>query len=305
MKDKLLYSSSLPRSALILILMTPASKLLAQEMRNNFAAEIAKPDEAIRLEFAALLVAAEDEAHLGVDIVEYLMRLAGLGLEAQKRVAAAPGAGVEAFNYFMFEEAGFAGNQLNYYDPANSYLNRVLDQRTGIPISLSIIYMEVGRKAGLEVDGIGLPGHFIVRARESNALESILVDPFHGKMLQPEDCQDRLDEVYKGQVALSDEHLRAATAREILVRLLTNLKAIYARANLYRQTLAVIDRILLLTPLASIEHRDRSIILAQLERLPEAIAGMETYLQMEPNATDAQQVREQLHALKRRQAMRN
>ena len=285
--------------------MTPASKLLAQEMRKSFAEEIAKPDEAIRLEYAALLVAAEDEAHLEVDVVEYLMRLAGLGIEAQKRVASAPGAGVEAFNYFIFEEAGFAGNQLNYYDPSNSYLNRVLDQRTGIPITLSIVYMEVGRRAGLEVDGIGLPGHFIVRARETDALEAILVDPFHGKTLEREDCQDRLDEVYQGQVALTDEHLRAATRREILVRLLTNLKAIYARANLYRQTLAVIDRILLLTPLSPAEHRDRSIILAQLERLPEAIAEMEAYLQMEADAADAEQVREQLHALKRRQAMKN
>ena len=285
--------------------MTPASKLLAQKMRKSFAVEIAKPDEAIRLEYAALLVAAEDEAHLKIDIVEYLMRLAGLGIEAKKRVAAAPGAGVEAFNDFMFEEAGFAGNQLNYYDPANSYLNRVLEHHVGIPITLSIVYMEVGRKAGLEVDGIGLPGHFIVRARESNAVASILVDPFHCKTLEREDCQDRLDEVYNGQVALSDEHLRAATTREILVRLLMNLKAIYARANLYRQTLAVIDRILLLTPLAPAEHRDRSIILAQLERLPEAIAEMEAYLQMDDDASDAEQVREQLHALKRRQAMRN
>ena len=285
--------------------MTPAGKLLAREMRRAFMEEIAKPDEAIRLEYAALLVAAEDEAHLRVDVVEYLMRLAGLGIEARKRVRAAPGAGVEAFNHFMFEEAGFAGNQLNYYDPANSYLNRVLDCRVGIPITLAIIYIEVGRKAGLQVDGIGLPGHFIVRARESEALDALLVDPFHGRTLALEDCQDRLDEIYSGQVALTDEHLRAALTREILVRLLTNLKAIYARASLHQRTLAVIDRILLLAPRSAVEHRDRSIVLAQMERLPEAIVELETYLQVEADATDAEQLREQLHALKRRQAMRN
>jgi regulator of sirC expression with transglutaminase-like and TPR domain len=285
--------------------MTPASKLLAREMRQAFAAEVAKPDEAIRLEYAALLVAAEDEAHLNVDVVECLLRLAGLGIEARERVAAAPGLAVEAFNRFIFEEAGFAGNQLNYHEPANSFLNRVIERRTGIPITLSIVYMEVGRKAGLEVDGIGLPGHFIVRARESDALESTLVDPFHGKTLEREDCQDRLDQVYDGQVALTDEHLRAATTRQILVRLLTNLKAIYARANSYRRTLAIIDRILLLTPLDAGEHRDRGIILSQLERLPEAIDELEAYLQMASNASDAEQVREQLHALKRRHAMRN
>lgn len=285
--------------------MTPASKLLAQRWRKAFADEISKPDESIRLEYAALLVAAEDEAHLDFDIKDYLMRLAELGRAARERIAAAPGAAIEAFNYFMFEEAGFAGNQLNYHDPANSYLNRVLERRTGIPITLSVVYMEVGRKAGLEVDGIGLPGHFIVRAREADAVESVFVDPFHGQTLEREDCQDRLDEVYGGQVALTDEHLRAATTREILVRLLTNLKAIYARANMHRRTLAIIDRILLLSPLDAGEHRDRAIILAQLERLPEAIEEMEAYLQMQARAPDAQQVREQLHALKRRQGMKN
>ncbi|HEY0407718.1 MAG TPA: transglutaminase-like domain-containing protein [Pyrinomonadaceae bacterium] len=285
--------------------MTPASKLRAQQMRKAFAVEISKPDEAIRLEYAALLVAGEDEAHLDVDIVACLLRLADLGVEASKRVAARPGAGVEAFNHFLFEEAGFAGNQFDYYDAANSFLNRVLERRAGIPITLSIIYMEVGRKAGLSVDGIGLPGHFIVRARESGALDAVLVDPFHGVTLGLEDCQDRLDQVYGGQVALTEEHLRAITTREILARLLTNLKAIYARANLHRQTLAVLERMLLLAPLAAGEHRDRGIVLAQLERLPEAIAELELYLQMEDKASDAEQLREQLHALKRRQAMRN
>jgi regulator of sirC expression with transglutaminase-like and TPR domain len=297
--------SSRERCNSILIVMTPASKLLAREMRRAFAAEIAGPDESIRLVSAALLVAAEDEAHLDVDIPECLRRLDSFGRSARQRIAAAPGAVIEAFNDFIFEEEGFAGNQLDYYDPANSYLNRVLERRVGIPLTLSIVYMEVGRRAGLLVEGIGLPGHFIVRARERNAVESILVDPFHGKVVTPEDYQDQLDEVYGHQVALTGEHLRAATKREILARLLTNLKAIYTRANLHRQTLAVIDRLLLLMPLNAGEHRDHGHVLAQLERLPEAIDEMQTYLQMQPHAADAETVREQLHALKRQHAMRN
>lgn len=285
--------------------MTPASKLLAREIRKAFASEIAKPDEEIRLEYAALLVAAEDESHLDVDIAEYLLRLSRLGLKARNRIADSEGIAVEAFNHFIFEEEGFAGNQLNYYDPSNSYLNRVLERRTGIPISLSIVYMEVGRKAGLEVEGIGLPGHFIVRARESGSLEAALVDPFNGRMLGLEDCQDRLDEVYGGQVALTQEHLRATTSREILVRLLTNLKAIYARAGRHRQALAAVDRILMLAPFAAAEHRDRGLLLAQLEQLPEAIFELSAYLQIEPHASDTERVREQLNTLKTRQAMRN
>jgi len=286
--------------------MTPASKLIAQGHRLTFAAEVAKPDDAMRLELAALLIAAEDEAHLEVDVMEYRLRLAGLGTQARERVAAARGgACVEAFNRFMFEEAGFHGDQQDYYSPRNSFLHHVLERRTGLPITLSIVYLEVGRKAGLLVEGVGLPGHFIVRASEQEQLETTLVDPFYGKTLTAEDCQERLDEIYGGQVTLDSSHLRAVTTREILLRLLMNLKSIYINAHLYRQALAVIERILLLTPSAIGEHRDRGALLAQLDRLPEAIAETQTYLNLSSHSTDQEQVREQLQTLQRKQAMRN
>jgi regulator of sirC expression with transglutaminase-like and TPR domain len=184
-------------------------------------------------------------------------------------------------------------------------LHQVLDRRSGLPIALSIVYLEVGRKAGLSVDGIGLPGHFIVRAGEREGLETMLVDPFYGKTLTAEDCQGRLDEIYGGQVNLDASHLRAVTTREILVRLLMNLKSIYINAKLYRQALAVIERILLLTPSAVGEHRDRGALLAQLDRLPEAIVETQTYLNLSSHPTDQEQVREQLQTLQRKQAMRN
>lgn len=120
--------------------MTPASKLLAQRLRKSFAEEVARPDDAIRLDRAALLVAAEDEAYKNLDVEEYLSRLDRLGELARERIAGQTGArGVEAFNHFMFEEMGFAGNQLDYYDPRNSFLNHVIERRTGIPITLSIL----------------------------------------------------------------------------------------------------------------------------------------------------------------------
>jgi regulator of sirC expression with transglutaminase-like and TPR domain len=286
--------------------MTPASKLIAQGHRLTFAAEAAKPDDAMRLELAALLIAAEDEAHLEVDVMEYRSRLAGLGTQARERVAAARGGtGVEAFNRFMFEEAGFHGDRQDYYSPRNSFLHHVLERRTGLPITLSIVYLEVGRKAGLSVEGVGLPGHFIVRASEQAQPETTLVDPFYGKTLTAEDCQERLDEIYSGQVTLDSSHLRAVTTREILLRLLMNLKSIYINAQLYRQALAVVERILLLTPSAIGEHRDRGALLAQLDRLPEAIAETQTYLNLSSHSTDQEQVREQLQTLQRKQAMRN
>ncbi|HEX8772983.1 MAG TPA: transglutaminase-like domain-containing protein [Pyrinomonadaceae bacterium] len=288
--------------------MTPASKLLAREMRRAFAEEVAKPDGSIRLEYAALLVAAEDEAHMNIDVAEYLSRLERWAALARERIAQSTvETPIEAFNRFMFDELGLAGNQRDYYSPRNSYLNEVIDRRTGIPITLSIVYMGTGRRVGFSVEGVGLPGHFITRVREEkeDSLESTLVDPFHGRTLDMDDCQQRLDEVYGGQVALTEAHLRGATTREILVRLLTNLKAIYARADLHRQALVAVERILLLTPHAHDERRDRAALLSRLDRLPEAIAETESYLQLVPDAPDAAEAREQLKALQRRQATRN
>jgi regulator of sirC expression with transglutaminase-like and TPR domain len=267
--------------------------------------EVGRPGESIRLERAALLIAAEDEAYKNVDVAEYLSRLEQLGEVARERVQAHAGAGVEAFNHFMFEELGFTGNQLDYYDPRNSLLNHVIDRRMGIPITLSIVYMEIGSRASLQVEGIGLPSHFIVRAFAGDSTEGTLVDPFHGTTLSLEDCQDRLDTIYDGQVLLTDEHLRAATKREILARMLTNLKMIYVQARMYRQALAVVERIRLIAPGAADEHRDRASLLMQLDRLPEAIAETETYLRLAPEASDAKEARERLHLLQRQQAMRN
>jgi regulator of sirC expression with transglutaminase-like and TPR domain len=284
--------------------MTPASKLLAESIRAAFVEEVARGSY-IRLDRAALLVAAEDEAYRKVDVEEYLARVESLGEMARERVEQAAGRRVEAFNHFMFEEMGFAGNQLDYYDPRNSYLNHVIDRRVGIPITLSILYMEVGRRAHLQVEGIGLPSHFIVRAHADDAAEGTLVDPFHGTTLTLEDCQDRLDTIYDGQVRLTEEHLRASTKREILARLLTNLKLIYTQARMYRQALAAVERIQTVAPGAAREHRDRGALLMQLDRLPEAIIATETYLERAPEATDAKETRERLHLLERQLAMRN
>ena len=286
--------------------MTPAGNLRAQELRKSFAEEVAKPEDLIRLELAALLIAAEDKANLETDIVSYLSQLetwAGLARDYISRSSITTP--INAFNRFMFEELGFKGNQANYYDPRNSFLNEVMDRRTGIPITLSVVYMQVGRGAGLHVEGVPMPGHFIVRVKESDSPCATLVDPFHTKIIDLEDCQERLDEAYGGQVALTEEHLHAATTREILVRILTNLKAIYARHDLYRQALAAVERILLLSPRLANERRDRAAILAQLNHLPEAITELEAYLRSAPNTSDADQVREHLRTLRLRQASRN
>lgn len=281
--------------------MTPASKLIAQGARARFAALLAQPE--IDLARAALLLAAEEEAQARVDVERCLARLDEWGDEARARLKRSDRAPVAAFNRFMFDELGFAGNARDYNDPRNSFLNQVIARRTGIPITLAVVYMEVGRRAGLRTEGVGLPGHFIARAwAADDGSEPVLVDPFFGRLIDAADCQERLDAVFGGSVRLTEAHLRAATPREILVRMLRNLKAIYAQAKLYRQALAAVERILLLAPEAHEELRDRSLLLAQTNRFAAALVDARNYLRRAPDAPDAGLVREQAKKIQSRLA---
>ncbi len=277
--------------------MTPAGKILGRRARQRFAAAISAPEFSIDLARVALLIAAEDDARTNV---EHCMALLNeWGDAARARINESFGDSIEAFNQFMFEELNFTGNSADYYDARNSFLSDVLERRTGIPITLSLVYMLIGRRAGLAVEGVGLPGHFIVRVSEANNdFAATFVDPFHGCTLTMDGCYELLDTIYGGQLALSEEHLRALTNTEILVRLLTNLKGIYAAAKLYKRALAIVERILLLVPDAANEHRDRGVLLAQLGRAPEAIDELRYYLRATPDdAPDKDTVREQLKSL--------
>ena len=283
--------------------MTPADKLAAAEVRRRFASEASRPEGAIDLARAALLVGAEEEPRRS-DVERCLALLDEMGEEARARAAASGGSRVEALNRYLFGELGFVGNEADYYDPRNSMLHQVLDRRTGIPITLSVVYIEVGRRAGLSVEGLGLPGHFIVRAREGEG-EGVLVDPFNGRQTDRDECRARLDLIYEGKLSLEDAHLRPVGARSILLRMLGNLKAVYARAQLFRRARAAVERILLLAPHDPEERRDRGVLLAQLGRLPEAIAETQGYLNLAPDAPDADAVREQLNKMRVRLAMLN
>ena len=283
--------------------MTPSDRLAAAEARSRFVREVVRREGDLDLARAALALAAEDDA--GCDVEASLESLERMGEEARTQVRAYAGAPVVALNRYVFEELGFNGNRENYNDPRNSFLNRVIERRTGLPITLSVLYMEIGRRAGLTIDGVGFPGHFIVRVRGGDEDPPVLVDPFNREIIDEDDCQHRLDEVYGGQVQLADEHLRATSKREILVRMLTNLKGVYAQAQLYRRALAAVERILLDAPHAVSERRDRGLLLAQLDRLHEAVADVQAYLRLNENAPDAENVREQLKKIQMRHAMLN
>lgn len=284
--------------------MTPADKVAAAEVRRRFASEVARSGVEVDLARAALLVGAEEEPR-HADVESCLARLDEMGEEARARAVRRGGSRVEALNSYLFDELGFTGNESDYYDPRNSMLHQVLGRQMGIPITLSVVYIEIGRRAGLRVEGVGLPGHFIVRAFENDEDEGVLVDPFNRRATDPEECQGRIDVIYDGRLELSEEHLRAVSARSILARMLGNLKAVYVRAGLFRRALAAVERLLLLAPSDLDERRDRGMLLAQLDQLHEAVADTQTYLNLSPNAPDADAVREQLKKMQARLAMLN
>jgi regulator of sirC expression with transglutaminase-like and TPR domain len=271
--------------------MTPSAQLEAARIRALFALEVSKPEESVDLARAALLLGAEEEPQ-ACRVDDCIARLDEMGYEARDQIRGEQ-APIEALNRYVFEESGFIGNEKDYYDPQNSMLHRVLQRRKGIPITLAVIYIEIGRRAGLDIDGIGLPGHFVVRAHAPTG-ERVLVDPFNGVILDTDDCQERLDLIYGGQIALREEHLQPVRKLAIIQRMLGNLKAIYSQSGMYRRALAVVDRILLLNKHSLEERRDRGILLAQINRLPEAILETRHYLNLASDAKDTGEVREQL-----------
>lgn len=265
--------------------------------RARFAALSTESEEKLDLAATALAIAAEEYPELTPE--PYLAELDELASRVRERLdgETAPLVVLQELNRVLFVEERFRGNAEAYYDPRNSFLNDVLDRRVGIPISLSLIYLEVGWRLGLPLCGVGFPGHFLIRY-EGEVIR-VLLDPFEGGRLRFEDeAQSLLDRVYGGLVRLQPEFLEPAGKKDILVRLLKNLKAIYLNAGEDEKALAAIERILLLRPVA-VELRDRGMLLARAGRAAEAVADLEEYLAQAPDATDARRVRNMIEQLGR------
>ncbi len=264
--------------------------------RERFAHVASLPDDAIDLAEAALLIAAE--AYPGLDVDAYLGRLDALAHEARSQIetAMADRERVSRLNRFLFVEKGFSGNQKNYYDPRNSFLNHVLDTRTGIPITLAVVYVEVARRLGLSIHGVSFPGHFLVKCVGAT---EIIIDAFFGQVLSEAQCLQRLRTVLGPQAKLDRRHLQPATTREILVRILGNLKHIYLQASEYRSALACSERILLMSPDSAHELRDRGLMYQRLECYRTAAADLERFLALAPDDESAEAVRTTLVELQR------
>jgi len=220
---------------------------------------------------------------------------------------ASPDQKVAAMNRHLFGELGFAGNAEAYYDPRNSYLNEVLERRIGIPITLSIVYLEVARRLGLAAQGVAFPGHFLVKVRLKSG--ALVLDAFGGGVPQSErELRDRLDQVLpknRARRAELEPYLEPATPREIVARVLRNLKAIYLQSGALEAALAVMHRMLLVVPESAEELRDRGLIYARLDCFRPAAADLQNYLRRRPDAPDAGEIHAQLADLKAASARLN
>ena len=255
--------------------------------RRLFVQEIQQPDEAINLERASLYIALEEYPDLEVDA--YINALDTMAAEIQERLPAElyPLKILKTIQQYLYEDLGYSGNRTEYYDPRNSFLNEVIDRRTGIPITLSMIYLAIARRIDFPMIGINLPGHFIIRPIAEDM--EIFVDPFHGgNILFLQDCEELLVKVFDRRVALQPEYLAAVSNRQLLGRLLTNLKVVYVNQRNFPKAAQASERILLLFPDAPLEHRDRGVFYYRSDRLAEARQDFERYLQLAPLAEDAQ-----------------
>jgi regulator of sirC expression with transglutaminase-like and TPR domain len=265
-----------------------------RDARARFTALVAGAERAIDLAEAALWIAAE--AYPELDVAHYLHELDALAASAAVELRGIDGDAprVRHLVHFLSVAQRFRGNQDDYYDRRNSFLNEVLDRRTGIPITLALVYTEVARRFGLRLTGVGFPGHFLVKYAGPPEL---LIDPFFGRLLTPQECERRLQAVLGDEARLRPSHLTAAKPREILVRMLRNLKQIAVGARDLDAALSYTERILLVVPDLADEVRDRGLLYAELECYAAARADLERFLVLAPNDPSAAAVRDRLLSL--------
>jgi len=275
---------------------------LESKARTRFSAVLQR--DPVPLDEAALAIAEEEYPRL--DVEEYLVRLDRLG-ERVRRQAPEPARAASTLNALrrvLHEEEGLRGNELDYYDPRNSFLNEVLDRKLGIPISLAVVWIEVARRAGLALQGVGFPGHFLAKYA-SPAGPEVFVDAFNGgEMLSAEECVARY-RARSGGRDLDRRYLAAVTPRQILARMLQNLKRIYVERRDDVRAYAVLDRILLLSPGQIEAVRDRGLVAARLGGGPAAAQDLEVYLAHAPQAADAADVRKVLGVLRGKRPLMN
>ena len=277
------------------------------ELTSAFAALVGQDveDERIDLVRASLAIARTEYPDL--DIEKYVVRVDELARRVGARIPESGDAAqtIAALNQVLFQEEEFRGNVENYYDPRNSFLNDVLDRKLGIPISLAVLYMEVARRIGFPLFGVGMPGHFLLKHYDLEGRQ-VLIDCFDkGHILSDRDCQQRLDEIYSGQLPLQPDFLLAVSRRQILTRILNNLKTVYLSTRSFKKALPLIDLVLVIYPRSPEDVKQRALLRYSLGLMRGAAEDLEQYLKMSPDGSDADDIRQMALSIRRSLAMRN
>ncbi len=265
----------------------------------NFSHAVKCQDNEIDLGRAALVIAQMEYPDLEVE--PYLKRMDRLATVIKDLVGDEESVYrlLACINVVLFKQEGFQGNRSNYYDPKNSFLNDLIDRKMGIPITLSVLYQEVARRAGLTLHGVGFPGHFLLKHIYHE--EEIIIDPFNGGEVRSDaELQSLLDEFYPGKAVLKSEFLSPVSKRQILKRMLINLRGIYLHQGDFLRGLSVEERLVILEPNPVREYRDRGILHLRLENFPQALEDLETYLRLASDANDADEIQKQVSSLKKR-----
>jgi regulator of sirC expression with transglutaminase-like and TPR domain len=277
---------------------------MSARSRKTFQQLVTLPDGAIPLAEAALLMACEEYPQL--EISPFIDQLDEIAEEARSllREGDSPRETIDKINSVLFDRMGFRGNTEDYYDPRNSFFNDVMERRVGIPITLSAVYLEVARRLEVPIVGVGMPGRFLVKYR--TPLEELILDPFNrGEIIGREECRSMLTELYGADVQFTEQMLERATHRQILARMLNNLKVIYLKAQTYDKALAMVDMMLMVQPEDVEQYRDRGLLHLQLRQFEAAAKDLDHYLKAVPDSTDKEEIQEHLKELSRIRAMMN
>ena len=256
--------------------------------RRQFEALVTSGED-IDLSLAALLIAKEEYPHLDLD--KYLGMLDAMAAELKARLShvSRPEDIVGAISRYLFDEQGFRGYHQDYYDPRNSFLNDVLDRKLGIPITLSLIYMELGRRIGVPIVGVGLPGRFLIR--HTGIPAGLFIDTFQGgSPIGIDGCRQIVDTIYEGKITFREELLNPVGRLDILQRILNNLKAIYVSKGDSRRSLSILERLVLLSPDSTEEVRDRGLFYLRFHAYAQALKDLNRYVENSPYASDRQQI---------------
>jgi regulator of sirC expression with transglutaminase-like and TPR domain len=263
----------------------------------DFIDLIQRPDEALELARVALLVAAGCDANVDVD--DELSRIRGWGDELARRIEPEWNnlQKLARLRAFLFEELGFRGDRQDYFSPSNSLLHEVVQRRRGIPLTLAILMLELGWRVGMPLEGVGFPGHFLVRL--AGEQDDLLLDPFsRGMVVREEDCHRMLRDTTKGRVRYEPGMIASVRRRDVLVRLLNNLKNAYVRQGEDALALGVVDHLLVLSPGDVEETRDRGLLLFRLHQYGRALECLTTYLDGAGGAMDREVIEKHCAALR-------